>query len=478
MSDNPSQNQKSDHGSELTETLLVHDKETNKIRAVKGIKRNGRNKVGKGDLETVDPTQENQNSFLKINKNGDMLSNFVRNFVSQVNNPTRFNFFKVPFRLIIAIAEKMQNFVDTTSVKGKKMIDGLKDIINSYNKNHNTMAQQQQQQNRAEYNNGYTVDKVDWSSLENLGWSREDFEKTKLMGSLLRGYKTSDLVPITIKVGSHEIETEAKLWLEQGKDGMAAFKFLPLKNEVELDKPFYGHVFTEDDKVNLMEKGNMGRAVDLISDSNDKVPHLITLDRDTNQLVSFPVDKIQIDDVIKGLTLAPEQKQTLLEGKPLHLEGMTSKVNTLFNGDIQFNAFKGHIEFLFDKNNPNKQTQEHTQSQSSEIPKVYRRKEFTVDQYDKIKNGEIVYIKDFKNPAGEEYPGYVWQNKETGKLSFDFKNPNRYKRNTATSETQKTQTSANSESKSNETIKKPNNKQQAEKNVVSNPPKRRGRRVS
>ncbi|MGK6342546.1 DUF4099 domain-containing protein [Chryseobacterium sp. DT-3] len=490
MSDNQFQKQKSDQeksSTDLMDTLLVHNTETNKILAVKGSKKKpGKKTDEKDELETTKPSKRKENSFLKLNKNEDMLSNFLRNFFSQIGNPTRFNFFKVPIQAAVAIAKKMQQFIDSAKLEGKDLLKGLKDILNT-NNNNITMAQEQ---NKTENSNRYSVDKIDWKSLQNFGWKREDFEKLNLLDSLLKGFKTAEMLPISVKVGNQNLDTEGKLWLEMGKNGKAVFNMIPKKNEVELDKPFFGHQFTEEDKANLLEKGNMGRVVNLTEDGKTHLPHLISLDHHTNQIVAYSTANIQIDDVIKGVTLSPEQKNDLQEGKSIHLEGMLSKRNTLFKGEIQFNAFKGHIEFKFPKENSKTQNQEQTQSQTDELPTKFRRKEFTVDQYNKISKGEIVYIPDFKDGLGKEYPGYVWLNKETGKLDFDFKNPNRLKNKATPAETHKTQTAVNNDGKTNEAtknIKKPlesgqnvprNKKEQDKQNTISNPPKKRGRKVS
>jgi hypothetical protein len=490
MSDNQAQNQKSDQAkspNDLTDTLLVHDTETNKILAVKGIKKKAGKKPGENDeLETIDPTKNKENSFLKLNKNEDMLSNFLRNFFSQINNPSRFNFFKVPIQAAVTIAKKMQKFIDSARLEGKDLLKGLKDILKT-NNNNNTMAQEQ---SKTENSNRYSVDKIDWKSLQNFGWTREDFEKLNLLDSLLKGFKTAEMLPISVKVGNQNLDTEGKIWLEMNKNGKVVFNMIPKKNEVELDKPFFGHQFTEEDKANLLEKGNMGRVVNLTEDGKTHLPHLISLDHDTKQIVAYSTANIQIDDVIKGITLSPEQKNDLQEGKSIHLEGMLSKRNSLFNGEIQFNAFKGHIEFKFDNNNANKQSQDNSQNESNEIQKVFRRKEFTFDQYNKISKGETVYITDFKDANGKEYPGYVWLNKETGNLDFDFKNPNRLKNKATPADTHKTQTAVNNDGKTNEATKninKPlesgqtspqNKKEQDKQNEISNPPKKRGRKVS
>ncbi|MGJ1316182.1 hypothetical protein ACR78R_26745, partial [Sphingobacterium multivorum] len=73
---------------QLSDILLVLDKDKMKIQAVKSIDKNGK-------METVDPTKKNQNQFMRVDKHGDFFSNFFSNFISQLKNPTNFSFFKV-----------------------------------------------------------------------------------------------------------------------------------------------------------------------------------------------------------------------------------------------------------------------------------------------------------------------------------------------------------------------------------------------
>lgn len=188
------------------------------------------------------------------------------------------------------------------------------------------------------------------------------------------------------------------------------------------------------------------------------VPHLISLDEKTKQLVSFPVADIHIDDVIKGVKLTAKQKDKILKGKPLYLEGMISKKDRPFNGEIQFNAFKGHIEFIFDKSKGKNQKQENTNTQTNKIDRNFRGKEFSDEQYNKIVKGETIFVSDFKTDAGKEYPGYAWFNKESGQLDFDFKNPNKSKKHDQ-------QTTSD------------NKKQQNDQQQKSTPSKRKGHKV-
>ncbi len=91
-----SENQKKnlEQTAQLSDILLVLDKEKMKIQAIKSLDKNGQ-------METVEPTKKNQNQFLRIDKHGNFLSNFFSNFYNQLKNPTNFAFFKVPDSIAI-----------------------------------------------------------------------------------------------------------------------------------------------------------------------------------------------------------------------------------------------------------------------------------------------------------------------------------------------------------------------------------------
>ena len=91
---------KTESPEQLSDILLVLDKEKMKIQALKSMD-------GKGNMKTVDPTKKNQNQFLRIDKHGDFFSNFFSNFFSQLKNPTNFSFFKVPEPIALDKAKRV-----------------------------------------------------------------------------------------------------------------------------------------------------------------------------------------------------------------------------------------------------------------------------------------------------------------------------------------------------------------------------------
>ncbi|WP_293303094.1 DUF3945 domain-containing protein, partial [Pedobacter sp. UBA4863] len=460
---------------QLSDILLVLDKEKMKIQAVKSIDANGK-------METVDPTKKNQNQFMRVDKSGDFFSNFFSNFFSQLKNPTNFTFFKVPAPVAVEKAQEMQKQVGKPTPEGEKVMEEhevkAQPSEGKKQENKNDMATTQTTTPEAsEYR--YKPEQIDWDTMTNLGLSKEYLEKRNLLEPLLKGYKTNELVPIGVNLGGTILRTDARLSLQQAEDGKVVVGIHGIKKEPNLHFEFFGHKFTDEDKKNLLETGNMGRVVNLTnSKTGDLMPSIISIDRLTNDVIALRTDFIKIPDEIKGVKLNDVQKQTLMEGKPLKLEGIISTKGTEFSATVQFNADKRYVEFLFDRSNANRQmqgngqnNQTNQQSQPQEAPKTFRGKELTDEQHKDFKAGQTVYIDGLKDKKGQPYQGYITFNAETGKTNFQF--PSQVKAQAKPTEAHKTQTAVNSEGKTNEATKNineplksgqqnPKNKQQQE----------------
>lgn len=492
---------------QLSDILLVLNKETMKLEAVKGIGKNG-------ELETVPPDKSNQNQFMKVDKQGDIFSNFFSNFISQLKNPTKFSFFKIPAPLAIQTAGEIQKAVEKPSEEGDQ-------ILSKYEVSANKQAEQQEKEEQpqnepqnqspmekaqtattptatpAAGENRFKVEDIDWETMTNLGLSQEKLEKMKLLDPLLKGYKTNELVPISLNLGTAITRLDARLSLQQTAEGKVVMAIHGIRKEPNLKYDFFGHEFTKEDKDNLLKTGNMGRVVELTyNKTGELAPSIISVDRLTNELIALRADKIKIPEEIKGVKLTEHQQQTLMEGKPLHIEGMISKKGEPFSADVQFNADKRYVEFLFDRSNLNqntqsdisKQTQSVAQGGSQEAPTVFRDHRLNDDQYQKFKAGETVYVDGLIDRRGKEYQGYITFDKETGKTDFAFNNPNVLKDKVQPKEENKTQVAVNSDGKTNESTKnsteplksgqsRPDSKKQQQQNDPPKPPvKSRGRK--
>ena len=442
---------KQEEPEQLSDILLVLDKEKMKIQAVKSIDKNGK-------METVDPTKKNQSEFMRVDKQGDLISNFFSNFYRQLKDPTKFTFFKVPADKALEKAKEFQKQVDHPTPKGEKQMkkDEVKVEPEHKQENQNNMETTQKAPENNEYR--YKPEQIDWETMNNLGLGKERLEKMNLLEPLLKGFKTNELVPVSLNLGTAVTRMDARLSLQHNDEGKVVVAIHGIRKEPNLNFEFFGHKFTDEDKKNLLDAGNMGRVVDLKNPkTGETIPSIISVDRLTNELIALKIEYIKIPDEIKGVKLNDEQRQTLMDGKPLHLEGMISKKGTEFEATVQFNADKRYVEFLFDRGNTNQQTQSNgqnnQQNNSQEVPRTFRGKELDNEQYDKFKAGQTIYINGLTDKQGKPYQGYITLNKETNKTDFSFQNPDKLKEQAKPTEAHKTQTAVNSDGKTNEATK-------------------------
>ncbi|WP_060873522.1 DUF3945 domain-containing protein [Myroides odoratus] len=414
------------------DVLLVNDKTKNKIQVVKGLDKDGK-------LETVPPTKKNQNQFLKVDRHGDFFSNFFSNFFSQLKNPTQFTFFRVPELLTIKMANQMQKELKQSGPTHELFLKHQITEIGNAPKKENKVAEQTKGEGQYS-SNKFDIKDIDWDSLSRLGLSKEKLQEMDLLEPLLQGYKTKDLVAVNLDLGSAVFSLDARLSLQKNEEGKVVMAIEGVKKYPNLNVPLYGHEFSKQDKHNLLKTGNMGRVVELTHPTTkEKIPSVVSVDRLTNNLAVTRVERMQLPQEVKGIVLSEEQLQTLKDGKPLLVEGMTSAKGNLFNAEIQFNAAKGHIEFLFDNTNKQSQAKNQTQNQSqlSDDLKTFRGKELTEKQQSDLLEGKAVYIKDLLDKRGNTYQGYVTYNKETKQADFSFQNPNKEEQSKAQSQSEK-----------------------------------------
>jgi len=310
----------------------------------------------------------------------------------------------------------------------------------------------------------YKVEDIDWNTLNGMGITQEKLEKMNILDDLLKGFKTNQLVPVSLNLGTVISRTDARLSLQPDENGNVVMAIHGIRKEPALQFPFFGHTFTEEDKANLLRTGNMGRIVNLENiKTGELIPSIISVDKLTNELVALRADKIKIPNEIKGVKLSDEQKQTLMEGKPLYLEGMISRKNTEFAATVQFNADKRYVEYINFGNLSQNQTQ---QQIPGEAPHFIRGKELSEAQYLQLKSGETIYVTDFVDKQQKNYKGYLTYNPESGKTSFSFRNPNKKGQDIKSKpaeEVNKTKKTANSETKNKPTDDQENKKNHNQK---------------
>lgn len=446
-------NNKSGSDEQMMDILLVFDKEKKTINAVKGIDENG-------ELQTVPPKQEHNNDFLKVDKQGNALENFLKNFFNQLKDPTRFSFFKVApedtERTVKIIQENIKNPTPAADEILDKIRMEPKDL-KVENPKKSTIQEQKPDTNK------YFIDpnKINWDDLKNLGVTKEQLEKSKALELMLRGYKSPSTFPIEANLGTMVMKTDARLSFRPDNEGNVVLAIHGIRKQPEFDRPFFGHQFTDEDKKSLRETGNMGRVVDIKNyRTGELVPSFISIDKQTNELVSMKASSLKLPDEVKGVKLDDKQKADLMEGKTLWLENMASAKNKPFSAFVQVNAEKRSLEFIFPKENQ-KQTQQQGEQQKNEqgvrIPKSLAGVELSEKQQTDLRADKTIYVKGLKDKQGGEYNAYVKVNLEKDKLDFYKFNPDKVKekaKETIPANEHKTQVAVNSEGKTNEATKK------------------------
>lgn len=422
------------------DVLLVTEKDGVTPKAVSGLNEDGTPK-------TVEPKKENEPDFLKIDRHGDALENFMSNFLRQCKEPTHFHFFRVPLEGIENIANVLGAMLkDPENPSNKEFMDEIRVLPEAFSKKPYQAIDES---------------RIDWSRFEKLGITK-DMIDPKSLDSMLNWQKTPALLPIKAEIGDTTIRTDARLSLRENEDGKLNLVVHAVRKEPQLDGFVYGARLTEEDKQNLRQTGHTGRLVEIEPVKDQKMMAFLSVDKLTNELVAVRADKIKIPDEIKGVTLDEQQKKDLSEGKAVYLEGMTSKSGKDFNATVQINADRRSLEFKFDNTNKldKSQSQSRQQDQSGgtqfRIPAKLLGAELSEQQQKELKENKTVYVTGMTDKAGEKFNAYIKVNTEKEKFDFFKWNPDKAKKQGAEvtpDNASKTQVAVNSEGKTNEATK-------------------------
>ena len=405
---------------QMSDIVLVLDKMELLLQAVSDINKNGK-------YSTVPADREHQNSFLKIDRYATFFENFLKNFWSQLKDPTHFGLFTMKEEEFDK-PEVKQAIEDLAA--GKKT-NAVEEFLKKYeitpknqteqsinNQNSEEMAKKNQtqqpvveandQQQNPQYR--YNESMINWDQLKNFGISRDYLQEKGLLDSMLKGYKTNQLVPITMNFGSAVLRTDARLSLQQSNTGEVVLAIHGIRKQPELERPYFGHVFSDEDRKNLLETGNMGRVVELNGRNGERIPSFISLDKLTNEVVAMRAENVYIPNEVKGVQLTDQEKNDLREGKKVYIEGMTAKSGNEFNAHIQVSAERRGIDFIFEND------------------RIFNRTalggvELTKQQIDDLNAGKAIFVEDMKRKDGELFSSYVKLDEATGRPAYTRYNP-------------------------------------------------------
>lgn len=404
---------------QMSDIVFILDKMELLLQAV--------SKIGKdGKYSTVPADKKHRNSFLKIDRYANMFENFLKNFWSQLKDPTRFGIFSVKEDKL-EDPEVRQAIEDMAAGKQTKAVE---DFLKKYeivprdkenqsmnNQNQEEMAKKNETQQQTAQGDGtqqpkyrYNESMINWEELRNFGLSREYLQERGLLDQMLKGYKTNQTVPISMNFGSAILRTDARLSFQQSVGGPIVLGIHGIRQKPELDRPYFGHIFSDEDKKNLLETGNMGRVVELKNRNGEYVPSFISIDKLTNEVVAMKAENVFIPREIKGVELTQQEQNDLREGKKIFIEGMISNGGKEFDAHIQVNAERRGIEYIFDND------------------KLFNRHslggvELTQKQIEDLNAGKAIFVEGMERKDGELFSSYVKLDEATGKPAYSRYNP-------------------------------------------------------
>jgi len=404
-------------------TLLVLRHSSNSVGIVHSVAPNG-------NLIELEHDSNGVDTMIRIDSTADSFMDFYADFYHQLKNPDEFSFFKVMEFEADEAARDLQEYVNSSSTIERKelkkyevSIDTVDALRNNKNLDIDGVARENSYKKlssvavNSRYR--YQVEDVNWSAMAEIGLSKKKFEELDVLETLLKGYKTSVLIPVKCDSGDSNDTVGARLQLDD--DGEVVVHVHRVQKMQDFRKNFFGHRFSKEDRLNLLSCGNMGRVVELVNPiTGEMVASLVSLDKLTKELFSLRMEFVRIPKVICGVILSEQQKEVLCSGKPLFVENMLSKSKRLFNATLQFNVEKQWLEFFFYKK---VKVQSFTDVIEVGIPTTFRGKYLRKWQMDKLKVGEAAYISGLISEKGKEYQGYIRFDKEEGRILFSFKKP-------------------------------------------------------
>ena len=482
------------------DVLIVRDEKTGEISVVAGLDADGSPK-------RTPAKAENAQSFLQFDRHGDVLDNFFKNFFRQCKEPSRFGFYRVAADQADKLLEVIKDLlkdpegnkemlaphkVDTSGYEkkvqeeqsaekqeqpGQKQDDEPKKQEEMEQKN----EQNQENPQQAQSNRGYQpIDesKINWKELEEKwGVKRDDLEKSGDLDRMLN-YGKSDLVRVSPNFGGEAFELDARLSFK--KDGEGNVSLVPhfIRKEQKLDD-YKEHKFSDDDRKNLRETGNLGRVVDLVDrETGEIIPSFVSIDRKTNEITDVPANKVRIPERIGKTEITKQEQDMLRAGLPVRDKLIERKDGRKFVTTLQVNVEQRGVEFVPGTGRSPRavQTQENKEKQAqgtentANTNKEQRRNtwtnadgsirpiskwsgvDFTEQQKADYAAGKAIKLENVTDKQGFHATMYIKFNPEKGRPYRYDTNPDNAQK-VAPSNESRTQVAVNSEGKTNEATK-------------------------
>jgi len=384
------------------DVLVVRDEKTGEISVVAGLD-------ARGYPKRAQAKAEHSQEFLRFDRHGDAIDNFMRNFYRQCKEPTRFGFYRVAADMVEALLPVIKDLlrdpaanaellaphkVDTSAYQQAEEQQAAEEVKKE---NAETEAVEQQAAEEAKRENTeednveqQTNEKIEEMKQENLEQQPQAAETQAVQGQepaqdgqpqaktqrpnliadgdvdwkelerfgvkkenlsekdmkALMNYGKTNLVTVNPTFGGDSYELQARLSFQKTEDGKMKLAPHFVRHEPRLDIPHNGYTFTDEDKKKLKQTGNLGRLVDVADTKTGEMrPSYISIDRLTNEIVDIPASKVRIPDRIGLTELSKAEQEILRAGLALPKE-VTLKNGRKFEAVLQVSAEKRDVEFV------------------------------------------------------------------------------------------------------------------------------------
>ena len=485
------------------DVLVVRDEKTGEISVVAGLNADGSPK-------RTPAKAENAQSFLQFDRHGDVLDNFFKNFFRQCKEPSRFGFYRVAADQADKLLEVIKDLlkdpdgnkemlaphkVDTSGYEKKvqeeqaaekpEQTEHKQEEPKKQEEMEQKNEQNQESPQQTQGNRGYQpIDesKINWQELEEKwGVRRDDLEKSGDLTKMLN-YGKSDLVRVSPNFGGEAFELDARLSFKKDSEGNISLVPHFIRKEQKLDE-YKEHKFSDEDRKNLRETGNLGRVVDIVDrETGEIIPSFISIDRKTNEITDIPANKVRIPERIGKTEITKQEQDMLRAGLPVRDKLIERKDGRKFVTTLQVNVEQRGVEFVPGtgrspraaqaqeaKNNPI-QGQAQDAENAAAIQNGQRRNswtnadgsirpiskwsgvEFTEQQKADYVAGKAVKLENVTDKQGFHATMYIKFNPEKGRPYRYDTNPDNAQK-VAPSNESRTQVAVNSEGKTNEATK-------------------------
>lgn len=239
-------------------------------------------------------------------------------------------------------------------------------------------------------------------------------QKTGDLERLMEGKKTLNVYTVTKKATDEfgkviVTSAEAKLEGRFNDEGVFSLYQHQVQKSLNLENPFYGHTWTEEQRNSFLQTGHAGEPIEIDYQGTKKTV-LVSWDKDTNLLVSANTAKIILYPDFCGHVLTSEDKEALLSGKKIAANDFVKKEKVLPDGSVkpsclysatlQYNAATRKFDFKL-----------------PDIKEMYvtklKGKELSEEQSKMLNNKGVVYIENMIDKKGDLFSCYVRRNPDT-----------------------------------------------------------------